>query len=128
MHIYTHIHTCMQDMKQRLSTLSDNELQAYILIYIYIYIYICIYIYIYIYRIYTHTFTLCMYTQDMKERLRTLSDNELQAYILMDIIQAPKCGSVFMRDSQVYICTYIHTCVCLCVCVCIFMYVINIYV
>eukprot|EP00283_Hemiselmis_rufescens_P027054 CAMPEP_0173448260 /NCGR_PEP_ID=MMETSP1357-20121228/40390_1 /TAXON_ID=77926 /ORGANISM="Hemiselmis rufescens, Strain PCC563" /LENGTH=486 /DNA_ID=CAMNT_0014414751 /DNA_START=163 /DNA_END=1623 /DNA_ORIENTATION=+ len=45
-----------------------------------------------------------LYDQDMKQALETMSDHELQAFILMDIIQAPQSPAVFMRDGQMVEC------------------------
>jgi hypothetical protein len=41
-----------------------------------------------------------LYDAEMKEGLEKMSDSELQAYILMDIIQAPRAPSLFMRDGE----------------------------
>mmetsp|Transcript_30257 Transcript_30257/g.70666 ORF Transcript_30257/g.70666 Transcript_30257/m.70666 type:complete len:488 (-) Transcript_30257:370-1833(-) len=45
-----------------------------------------------------------LYDQEMKQALETMSDHELQAYILMDIIQAPQAPAVFMRDGNEVAC------------------------
>lgn len=42
-----------------------------------------------------------LYDNELHEQLGKMSDKELQAYILMDIIQAPKASAHFLRDGNV---------------------------